>query len=150
MQDPNDNKTASLLDNLPPQGFRGVNPPMVGWYNARRTVHFDSPWSTRRWWNGTGWSMPVRLGDSNEEAEAARKTPAIMRPDMIEWQGRHEPDVLVGYSYMLEEQTDAAAWEANAAELISQQAAIALMYGSLRNDGTLIVSEDFQRRIFKG
>lgn len=131
MQDPNDNKTASLLDNLPPQGFRGVAPPMVGWYNAKRVSHFDAPWSSRRWWNGTGWSMPCSIGASDEEALHARNIPAIFRPGEIEWMGLAVPDTVTGYHYALEAKTNEEAFALDVAGLVDQAAACELVYGKI-------------------
>lgn len=126
MQDPNDDKTLSLLET--PVAFRGVSPPMVGWWLTRNVIHIDAAWTTRRWWNGTGWSAPCRIGGSDEEADAVRTIPAILRPEQIEWQGRATPDALMVYPYALEARTDAEAWDFNVRETHAQHISIKLLY----------------------
>lgn len=131
MIDPQDNKTRSLLDELPPQGFRGVSPPMVGWYLARRVVFVTEPesWKSRRWWNGADWSIPCPVGCEDEDADYARRTPSVQRPDAIEWMGLAEP--MLRYPFMLEAQNDDEAYDCSLKDLDDQATALQLLYGNV-------------------
>lgn len=60
-------------------------PPHVGWWNASFGGLRNDTW---RWWNGTGWSMPVRGGahPRNAELGAWRADPMFRRaPRGIRW-----------------------------------------------------------------
>lgn len=125
MKDEQDTQTPDMLEGITP-GFRGA-PPMVGWWEARRVEHLSTPFSTRRWWNGTGWSIPVSQGVSDVDAAYARNVPAVHRPDAFEWRGLHEP--ALRYDYALHAKTDEEAFRLSSEELDAQENLMHLAYG---------------------
>lgn len=56
-------------------------PPTVGWWKTR-----GAGLDGRRWWNGLVWSLPVLVGESDEDAEACQNQPSAAS-DRIEWCG---------------------------------------------------------------
>ena len=128
-------QTSSTLDELPAPGFRGVNPPMVGWWLARRVEQIGAPFKSRRWWNGTGWSAPCPVGGDNESANEARAIPSLFRPDQIEWQGLAQPDLETPYPYLLEAQTDVEALDCSEIQLDAQRVALKMMYDAIVLEG---------------
>lgn len=123
MKDENDSHTSELPLETP--AFRG-NPPMVGWWWARRRQHAHLPFTARRWWNGSDWSRPVLQGASDAEAQdAIDDEGSLARPEDMEWTGRLEP--ASSYPYILHARNNFEAFMK--ADLDAQNALLEAAYG---------------------
>lgn len=83
--------------------WRHGKPPFVGWWETRPLVMSDRrPLIMRRWWNGTGWSQPVMIGDDDVAAEQARARPGSVAWALIAYRGLADPPK-EGYAWALDE-----------------------------------------------
>jgi hypothetical protein len=126
MKDEQDTQTPDMLASLPTPGFR-ERPPMVGWWEVRRVEHLSAEFTTRRWWDGSHFSIPCPIGASDGFAEEARQTRSLNRPECFEWRGRFEPDL--SYPYLLRAATNEEAFSLTAEELEGQALCLRLAYG---------------------
>ena len=79
------NTTPWLNANL--KSNRPVRP---GWYEVQLTFSKDER-IRRRYWDGTKFSAPVRVGESAAEQARCKATPCKHAPSQIRWRGLTAP-----------------------------------------------------------
>ncbi len=69
-------------------------PPEVGEWNASISMNKNS----KRWWNGTWWSVAYDDFDSEETKQNSRKLQSTWTNSGIEWRGLTEQPITAGFA----------------------------------------------------
>lgn len=70
--------------------LKSNRPVRPGWYEVQLTFSKDQR-IRRRYWDGTTFSAPVRVGESAAEMNRCKATPCKHAPSKIRWRGLTAP-----------------------------------------------------------
>lgn len=70
--------------------LKSNRPVRPGWYEVQLTFSKDQR-IRRRYWDGTKFSAPVRVGESDKEAARCKAVPCPHAPSKIRWRGLTAP-----------------------------------------------------------
>lgn len=70
--------------------LKSNRPVRPGWYEVQLTFSKDQR-VRRRYWDGTKFSAPVRVGESDKEAARCKAIPCPHAPSKIRWRGLTAP-----------------------------------------------------------
>lgn len=70
--------------------LKSNRPVRPGWYEVQLTFSKDQR-IRRRYWDGTKFSAPVRVGESDKEAARCKAIPCPHAPSKIRWRGLTAP-----------------------------------------------------------